>query len=123
MTGKITATDKSNNADDRKLALENNAPFFSSVLKINSQLVEDAPDLDIMMPMYNLLYYSKNYKKITGSFQNYYKVEPNAGYNERTRIFYPIKNSESFDYKTKLVGKLPEDANENELENIKLLFH
>ena len=73
--------------------------------------------------MYNLLYYSKNYKETTGSFWNYYRDEPNSGYNndnnERTRIFFPIKYSESFDYKIKLVGELPE--NENELENIKIV--
>ena len=28
------------------------------------------------MPMYNLLEYSKNYKKTTGSLWNYYRDEP-----------------------------------------------
>ena len=60
VTGKITVT---NSGDDdniyqRKLALKNNAPFFSSILKINGHLIEDAQDLDIVIPMYNLLYYS-----------------------------------------------------------------
>ena len=76
-----------------------------------------------MHHFYNLLYYSINYRKTTGSFWNYYSDIPNYGYNndnnERTRIFYPIKDSESFDYKTKLVGKLP-DA-ENDLEGIKIV--
>ena len=39
--------------------------------------------------------------------------------NETTRIFYPISNSKSFDYKTKLVGKLLDG--ENELENVKIV--
>ena len=47
---------------------------------------------------------------------------PNSGYddedNERERIFYPIKNSESFDYKTRLVVKLPND--ELSIENVKI---
>ena len=56
---------------------------------------------------------------------------PNSGYNtdnnERTRIFYPIKDSESFNYKTKLVGSVP-GANDNpnndvetEFEDIKIV--
>ena len=47
---------------------------------------------------------------------------PNSAYvgnNERTRIFYPISGSESFNYKTKLVGKLSND--ENELEDVKII--
>ena len=123
VTGKITATNPNNVNYDRKLALKNKAPFFSSMLKINRRFIEDAQDLDIVMPMYNLLYYSKNYRKTTSSFWNYYPDMPNASYNNdnnaRTRIFYPIKDSESFDYKTKLVGKLPDD--EEESENIKIV--
>ena len=73
--------------------------------------------------MYNLIYYSKNYRKITGSFWNYYPDKPKSGYNNenhaRTRIFYPINDSESFDYKRKLVGKLPDG--EDDLENLKIV--
>ena len=62
------------------------------------------------MPMYNLLYYSKNFRKTTRSFWNCYPDMPSSGHNndndERTGISYSIKNSESFNYKTKLVGNL-----------------
>ena len=76
------------------------------------------------MPMYNLLYYSKNFRKTKGSFWNYYPDMPGleyAGNNERKRILYPISNnySKRFDYKTKLVGSLPDG--EDELENIKIV--
>ena len=102
VTAKITTTNPGNDRKiyDRNLAFKNNAPFFSSILKINNQLIDDEQDLDIVMPMYNLLYYSKNYRKTIGSFWNYYRYEPNSGYNNnnRERIFYPIKNLESFDY-------------------------
>ena len=63
VTGKITITNPNNNAYDKKLALENNAPFFSCISKINDTLIENTEDLDIVMSMYNMLYYSKNYKK------------------------------------------------------------
>ena len=94
--------------------------------KLNSQLIEDAQDLDVVMPMYNLLYYSKKFRKTTGSFWNYYPDMPNSGYdnddNARTSIFYPIKDSESFNNKTKLVGNLPATVNNRaELEDIKIV--
>ena len=47
--------------------------------------------------MYNLLEYSKNYKKTTGSLWNYYRDEPNSGTDNN--IIHSILNSESFDYK------------------------
>ena len=53
-----------NNIRDKKnrsLILKNNARFVSCITRINGELIEDADDLDIVMPMYNLLEYSKNY--------------------------------------------------------------
>ena len=56
---------------NRFLAFKNNAPFTNCISKINNVLIDNAEDLDIVMPMYNLLEYSKNYSKTTGSFWNY----------------------------------------------------
>ena len=65
--GKITVTGPNNNANfDRRLTLKNNAPFISCISKINGELVENAEGLDIVIPMYNLLEYSKNYEKPSG---------------------------------------------------------
>ena len=76
--GKITVTNPNNNANfDRRLSLKHNAPFISCISKINGELVENAENLDIVMPMYNLLEYSKNYEKTSGSLFNYYRDEPN----------------------------------------------
>ena len=79
VNGTITVTvngdnNNANNIRDKKnrpLILKNNAPFISCITKINNELIEDAEDLDIVMPMYNLLEYSKNYRKTKGSFYNY----------------------------------------------------
>ena len=52
-----------NNIRDRKyrpLAFENNAPFNSCISKTNGVLIGNAEDLDVVMPMYKLLEYSKN---------------------------------------------------------------
>ena len=45
--------------------MKNCVPFFSSELRINSQKIDYCDDLDIVMPMHNLLYYSKNFRKTT----------------------------------------------------------
>ena len=56
------------------------------------------------MPMDNLLEYSKNYRKTTGSFWNYYRDEPNNPPDDNYNA-NPIKNSESFKYKSSITGK------------------
>ena len=59
------------------------------------------------MPMYNLLEYSKNYRKTTGGLWNYYRDEPNSGIGgENNNVNYSIKDSKSFDCKTRITGKL-----------------
>ena len=40
--------------------------------------IDNVEDLDVVMPMYNLLEYSKNYRKTTGSLWNYYRDEPSS---------------------------------------------
>ena len=53
------------------------------------------------MLMYNLLEYSKNYRKTTDSLWNYYRDEPNSGINGG--INYSIMGSKSFDYKSNFI--------------------
>ena len=63
--GTITITDQNNNDNfDRRLTLKNNGPIISCISKINGELVENEEDLDIVIRMYNLLEYSKNYEKL-----------------------------------------------------------
>ena len=46
-----------NDKAQKNVAFKNKAPFRSCILKINSILIDNAEDLDIVMPMYNLLKY------------------------------------------------------------------
>ena len=107
--GTITVTDPNNNANfDRRLRLKNDAPFISCISKINGELVENVEDLDIVMPMYNLLEYSKNYEKTSESLFNYYRDEPkdhDEGDGDNA-VNISIRGPKSFDYKTKIVGSL-----------------
>ena len=105
--GKITVADPNNDAYDKKLVLKNNAPFTNVISKINNTLIDNAEDFDIVMPIYNLIEYSKNYRKATGSLWNYYRDERNSG--AEGSVDYSIKNSKSFDYKTSIAGKLEDD--------------
>ena len=71
--GTLTVKDSNNDVYDIKLALKNNALFVSCISKINNTLIDNAEDLDTVMPMYNLLQYSKNYSKTIRNFWNYYR--------------------------------------------------
>ena len=66
--GTITVKNPDNNMYDKKLTFKNNALFVSCISKINNTLIDNAEDLDVVMPIYNLLEYSKSYSKTTGSF-------------------------------------------------------
>ena len=61
---------------------------------------DNAEDLDVVKPIYNLFEYSKNYRKTTDSLWNYYRDEPSNPLSS---------NSEYFKYKKSIVGKTPED--------------
>ena len=106
----VTAPGLNNNANNirvkRKgpLILENNVPFVSCITTINGELIEDADDLDIVIPMYNLLEYSKNYRKTVGSLYNYYRDElTNDDYDDNFAN-KNVVNSEAFKYKNKITG-------------------
>ena len=60
------------------------------------------------MPMYNLIEYSDNYSKTSGSLWQYYKDDPNDN----------ITQSESFKSKVKITGKNPADRNTKDIEII-----
>ena len=62
---------------DRKLVLRDFTQFTSCISKINNTSINDAEDLDMLMPMYNLIEYSKIYSKVLGVLWNYYRDEPN----------------------------------------------
>ena len=87
-----------------RLALKNCAPFTKCNLEINDGHVDTA-DIDIVMPIYNLIAYSDNYQDSSATLYQYKRDEPPEG--------YPIPNltadnSSSFKYKVNLLGKIPQ---------------
>ena len=95
------ATNAANNNafGEKKLVFKNDVPFINCISKINGIKIDNAEDSNVVMPMYNLVEYSKNYKKTTASLWNYYRDESSSGTDDEN-ITHSILNSESFDYKT-----------------------
>ena len=65
--GDITVSRGNNDTFDKKLAFKNNSPFISCISKFNNTLIDNAEELHIAMPVYNIMEYSKNYRKTAGS--------------------------------------------------------
>ena len=55
------------NNTNKKVIFKNCAPFTDCISKINNTQVDNAKDIDIVMPMYNLIEYSDNYSETSGS--------------------------------------------------------
>ena len=90
----IAADAAARQADEREkdVAFKNCAPFTNCISETNNTQVDNAKDIDIVMPMYNLIEYSDNYVKTTGSLWQYFREEPNDG----------LRNSKSFKSKIKI---------------------
>ena len=86
---------------DKGVAFKNCAPFINCIREINNTQVGNAKDIDIVVPMHNLIEYSDNYAKTTGSLWQYSRDEPDDD----------IENSESFKSKIKITGKTPNKSN------------
>ena len=111
--GTITITgagndDAAKRLDERNkgVIFKNCAPFTKCISRINNTDIDNAQDIDIVMPMYNLIEYSDNYSKTSGSLWQYYKDEPNDN----------LANSESSKYKLKITGRTPADGNTKDVE-------
>ena len=130
----VTAPGVNNNPNNirdkrsRPLILKNNAPFVSCITRINGELIEDADDLDIVIPMYNLLEYSKNYRKTIGSLYNYYRDELSDDADDNNFDNIKVVNSNTFKYKNKITGNTYNvdagtqgyDVNKNGTQEVKL---
>ena len=109
--GTITITERgadvaARQADERDkgVSFKNCAPFIDCISEINNTQIDNAKDIDIVMPMYNLIEYSDNYAKTSGSLWQYFRDEPDDN---------NIEDSESFKSKIKITGKTPNNNNNN----------
>ena len=91
---------------DKGVAFKTCDPFTNCISEINNTQVDNAKDIDTVMPMYNLIEYSDNYEKTSGSLWQYYRDELNDN----------LAHSKSFKSKIKITGKTPNDDNEKDFE-------
>ena len=115
--GKVTITGAGDAAAARKadergkgVTFKNCAPFTNCISEINNTQIDNAKDIDIAMSMYNLIEYSDNYAKKSGSLWQYYRDKPNDN----------LVDSGSFKSKIKRIGKTPAAGNEKDVEIITL---
>ena len=90
-----------------KLALKNFAPFTKCNLEINDEHVDTAENLDIVMPMYNLIEYSDNFQDSSATLYQYKRDEPPE---DDAVAGLTADNSDSFKYKIQLLGNVTEVA-------------
>ena len=85
---------------NKKLIFKNSAPLTNCVTAINNTQVDDAQNIDIVKPMYNLMEYSDAYSKTSGSSWQYYRDEPALDNNNNSTTFRANNNnSTSFIFK------------------------
>ena len=97
VTGNITATGGDANT---RVAFKNCAPFTKCITHINDEHVDNADNLDIIMPMYNLIEYSNNYSDTSGSLWQFKRDEKSI--NNGVPVNVNTTNSTSFKYKSSL---------------------
>ena len=91
---------------DKGAAFKNCAPFTNCISEIYNTKVGNAKDIDIVMPIYNLIEYSDNYAKTTGSLLQHFTDEPDDD----------IEDSDSFKSKVSITGKTPNNGNAKNVE-------
>ena len=105
--------DADGNNTNKKVIFKNCAPFTNCISEINNAQVDNAKDLDIVMPMYDLVEYSDNYSKISGSLWQYFKDIPAVDNNNAIANFTDNNLTNSFNSKVKITGQTGDDGTKN----------
>ena len=114
--GDIIVTSPKNAKRNKAVAFKNNAPFISCISKINGIKTDNAEDLDVVMPMYNLLEYNKNFRKTAGSLWNYYRDQSSDLLSTNSEYF---KHKASITRNTYNVDEKIKNDDGNEIDNPK----
>ena len=98
------------NNTNKKVIFKNCTPFTNCISEINNTQIDNAKDIDIVMPMYNLIEYSDNYAKTTGSLWQYFKDIPARNANDEIVILADGNTTDSFNFKVKITGPTGNDG-------------
>ena len=116
--GTITVNNRANadtnaNNTDKKVIFKNCAPFTNCVSEINNTQVDNAKDIDIVMPMYNLIEYSDNYAKTPESLWQYCLDIPAVNNNNQIVDFTETNLTDSFNFKIKITSQTGNEGTKN----------
>ena len=98
------------NNTNKKVIFKNCAPFTNCISEIDNMQIDKAKDIDIVIPMYNLIEYSDNYAKTTESLWQYCKDMPSRNNNDEIIIFRFNNTINSFNFKAKITGQTGDDG-------------
>ena len=101
------------NNTNKKVIFKNCAPFTNCIREINNTQVDNAKDIDIVMPIYNLIEYSDNYSKTSGSLWQYCKDIPAVNGNNPIVNFTENNLTDSFNCKVKMTCQTGNDGTKN----------
>ena len=84
----VPNTGTAGNPNNRtNIIIKNCAPFTDCISEMNNTHIDNAKDIGIVMPMYNLIEYSDNYSKKSGSLWQYYRQESFLNTNDAIADF------------------------------------
>ena len=108
-----TAADANANNTNKKLIFKNCALFANCISEINNTQIDNAKDIDIVMPIYNVIEYSDNYAKAIGSLWQYCKDIPARNNDNEVTEFTGGNLTDSFNFKVKFTGHTENNGTRN----------
>ena len=103
-----------------KVIFKNCIPFTECITEISNTKIDDAQDIDIVMPMYNLLEYSNVYLNTLQSLWHYYRDEPALDVNDNI-IDFPANNNNSISFKFK--QKITRQTGNGSTKDVEKMVH
>ena len=107
------AADADANNTNKEVIFINCAPFTICISEINNIQVDNAKDIDIVMPMYDLIEYSDNYSKTSGGLWQYCKDTPAVNNNNAIVDFTDNSLTDSVKFKVKMTGQTENGGTKN----------
>ena len=106
------------NNTNKKVIFKNCAPFTNCISKINNTQIDNAENIDMVMPMYNLIECRDNHSNTSGSLWQYCKEIPALNNDGDVVIFNAANATYLFNFKAKITGKT---NNDGDIENVEIM--
>ena len=104
---------------NKGVIFKNCAPFTNCISEINNTQIDNAKDIDIVMPIYNLIECSDNYAKTIRSLWQYCKDILARNNNNEITEFALFNTTDSFKFKAKITGQTEDDG----MKDVEIMFH